>query len=58
MDIVFDTIWHLGLLNKLCKLEFMTNIIEHIASFLSHRRFKISIEAEKSTSRKYKYGFQ
>jgi hypothetical protein len=31
----FDTKWHSGLLHKLSKLEFSTNLIKLIGSFLS-----------------------
>jgi hypothetical protein len=45
----FDTTWHLGLLYKLAKLRFSTNLIKLISSFLSERKFRVSVEGELST---------
>jgi hypothetical protein len=42
----FDTSWHAGLLHKLSKLEFSTNLIKLIGSFLSNRKFCVSVEGE------------
>jgi hypothetical protein len=47
----FDTIWHPGLLYKLSELEFPTNLIKLISSFLSQRKFRVSVEDEMSTAR-------
>jgi hypothetical protein len=47
----FNTTWHSGLLNKLSKLEFSTSLIKLIGSFLSQRKFRVSVEGEMSTSR-------
>jgi hypothetical protein len=47
----FDTIWHCGLLYKLSKLEFSTSLIKLIGSFLSQRKFRVSVEGEMSTPR-------
>jgi hypothetical protein len=37
----FDTTWHSGLLYKLSKLEFPTNLIKLIASLLTDRKFSL-----------------
>jgi hypothetical protein len=42
----FDTTWHSGLLYKLSKLEFLTSLIKIIGSFLSQRKFRVSVEGE------------
>jgi hypothetical protein len=42
----FDTTWHSGLLYKLSILEFSTNFIKLIGSFLSQRKFSVSVEDE------------
>jgi hypothetical protein len=47
----FDTTWHTGLLYKLCKLEFSGNLIKLISSFLSERKFRVSVEGEMSMPR-------
>jgi hypothetical protein len=47
----FDTAWQLGLLYKLFKFNFPTNIITFISSFLSQRKFRVSVEGEMSTPR-------
>jgi hypothetical protein len=47
----FDTTWHSGLLYKLSKLGFSTNVIKLIGSFLSQRKFRVSVEGEMSTLR-------
>jgi hypothetical protein len=47
----FDTTWHLGLLYKLSKLQFSTNLIKLISSFLSQRNYRVSVEGEMSTPR-------
>jgi hypothetical protein len=39
----FDITWHSGLLCKLSKLEFSTSLIKLISSFLSQRRFSVSV---------------
>jgi hypothetical protein len=46
----FDTPWHPGLRYKLSKLEFSAGIIKLISSFLSNRKFRVSVEGEMSTS--------
>jgi hypothetical protein len=53
LDIVkaFDTTWHPGLLYKLSKLNFSTNLIKHISSFVSQRKLIVSVEDEMSTPR-------
>jgi hypothetical protein len=50
----FDTAWHPGLLYMLSKLNFSTNLIKLISSFLLHRKFRISVEGEMTTPR-YKH---
>jgi hypothetical protein len=45
------TTWHSGLLYQLSELEFSTSLIELIASFLTDRKFKASVEGECSTPR-------
>jgi hypothetical protein len=45
----FDITWHPGLLYKLSKLEFPTSLIKLISSFLSQRKFRVSVEDEMST---------
>jgi hypothetical protein len=47
----FDTAWQPGLLYKLSKLNFPTNLIKRISSFLSQRKFWVSVEGEVSTPR-------
>jgi hypothetical protein len=44
----FDTTWHSGLLHKLSKLEFSANLFKLISSFLSQRKFSVSVEGEMS----------
>jgi hypothetical protein len=46
---VFDTTWHSGLLYKLSKLEFSNSITKLTGSFLSERKFRVSVESEMST---------
>jgi hypothetical protein len=46
-----DTIWSVGLLYKLSKLHFLSSLIKLISSFLSNRRFRVSLEYEMSTPR-------
>jgi hypothetical protein len=52
----FDTTWHTGLLYKLSKLEFSTNIIKLLSSFLPQRKFKVSVEGVMSTPREMQAG--
>jgi hypothetical protein len=47
----FDATWHTGLLYKLSKLEFSINLIKLLSSFLSQRKFRVSVEGEMSTPR-------
>jgi hypothetical protein len=47
----FDTTWHPGLLYKLSKLRFSNNLIKLISSFLTQRKFRVSVEGEVSTPR-------
>jgi hypothetical protein len=52
----FDTTWHTGLLYKLSKLEFSAGIIKLISTFLSNRKFRVSVEGEMSTPREIQAG--
>jgi hypothetical protein len=52
----FDTTWHPGLLYKLSKLHFPATLIRIIKSYLSNRKFKVSVESELSTSREIQAG--
>jgi retron-type reverse transcriptase len=45
----FDTTWHSGLLYKLSESEFSTSLIKLIGSFLSQRKFRVSVEGVVST---------
>jgi hypothetical protein len=45
----FDTTWHPGLSYKLSKLQLPVNLIKLISSYLSHRKFRVSVEGELST---------
>jgi retron-type reverse transcriptase len=47
----FDTTWHPVLLYKLSKLQFSNNLIKLISSFLTQRKFRVSVEGEASTPR-------
>jgi hypothetical protein len=47
----FDTTWHTGLLHKLSKLDFSASLIKLISSFLSKRKFSLSVEGEMSSPR-------
>jgi hypothetical protein len=53
----FDTTWHLGLLYKLSELKFSSTLIKLISSFLSQRKFRISVEDEMSTPRDIQQGY-
>jgi hypothetical protein len=52
----FDTTWHSGLLYKLSKLEFSKSLTKLIGSFLSERKFRVSVEGELSTPREMQAG--
>jgi hypothetical protein len=47
----FDTTWHTGLLYKLARMEFSVCLIKLISSFLSQRKFRVSVEGELSMPR-------
>jgi hypothetical protein len=47
----FDKTWHLVLLYKLSELKFLTSLIKLINSFLSQRKFRVSVEGELSSPR-------
>jgi hypothetical protein len=52
----FDTTWYPGLLYKLHKLKFSTNLIKLLSSFLSARRFSVYVEGEMYTLRELQRG--
>jgi hypothetical protein len=52
----FDTLWHPGLLYKLSKMEFSSNLIKLISSSLSERKFRVSVEGEMCMLRDMKAG--
>jgi hypothetical protein len=47
----FHTTWYTGLLYKLAKMELSVKLIKLISSFLSDRKFRVSVEGELSTPR-------
>jgi hypothetical protein len=47
----FNTTWHPGLLYKLLKLQLPVNLIKLISSYLSHRKFRVSVEGKISKPR-------
>jgi hypothetical protein len=51
-----DKTWHLGFIYKLTKLEFSINLIKLISSFLSQRKFRVSVEGEMSSPREMRAG--
>jgi hypothetical protein len=51
-----DTTWHHGSLYKISELKFSVSQIELFSSFLSQRKFRISVESEISTPRNIKAG--
>jgi hypothetical protein len=52
----FDKTWHLGLLYKVQELTFSISLIKLISSFLSQRKFRVSVEGELSTPRDIQAG--
>jgi hypothetical protein len=52
----FDTTWHPGLLYKLSKLQIPTNLIKLINSYVTNRKFRVSVEGELSTPREIQAG--
>jgi hypothetical protein len=42
----FDTIWYSGLVYKLFKFECSTSLIKIFGSFISHRKFSVSVKGE------------
>jgi hypothetical protein len=52
----FDTTWHSGLLYKLSKLVFSNSLTKLIGSFLSQRKFRVSVEGEMSAPREMEAG--
>jgi hypothetical protein len=52
----FDITWHTGLLHKLPELKFSISLAKLISSFISQRKFRVSVEAEMSTSRDIQAG--
>jgi hypothetical protein len=47
-----DTTWHSGLQYKLLELEFLTSLVNLIASFVTDSKFKVLVEGEFSMPRK------
>jgi hypothetical protein len=56
IEMAFDNTWHSGLLYKLSKFEFSTNLINLLGSFLSQRILSVSVEGEMSTPREMQAG--
>jgi hypothetical protein len=52
----FEPTWHLGLLYKLSNLKFLISLIKLISSFLSQRKFRVSVEDEMPTLRDIQAG--
>jgi hypothetical protein len=52
----FDTTWHPGLLYKFSKMHFSTSLIKLISSFLSNRKFRVSVEGGISMPREMQAG--
>jgi hypothetical protein len=52
----FDATWHPSLIYKLSKLEFSAGIMKLIGSFLSNRKFTVSLKARCIRQEKYKHG--
>jgi hypothetical protein len=52
----FNTTWHAGLVYKLSKLQFSINLTRLISSYLSYRKFRVSVEVELSTPREIQAG--
>jgi hypothetical protein len=50
LEKVFDKTWHFGLLYKLCKLQFSTNVIKFISPFYPSE-YSVSVEGEIPTPR-------
>jgi retron-type reverse transcriptase len=52
----FDTTWHSGLLYKMSKFEFSMSLSQLIGSFLSERKFRVSVEGKMSMPREMQAG--
>jgi hypothetical protein len=52
----FDTTWHHDFLYKLSNLKFSISLIKLISSFLSQRKFRVSVEGEMSSPRDIQAG--
>jgi hypothetical protein len=54
----FDTTWHPNLLYsyKLYKLKFSTSLIKLLSSFLSERKFRVSVKGEMSMHKEIQAG--
>jgi hypothetical protein len=50
----FDTTWHVGLLYKISELKFSICLIKLVSSFISQRKFRVSVEDKLSTLRDIK----
>jgi hypothetical protein len=47
----FDKTWHIGSLYKSCNLKISVSLIKLISSFLSQRKFRVSVEGQMSSPR-------
>jgi hypothetical protein len=56
IEITLDTSWHTGLLHKFSKLNFWTSLIKFNSSFLSRRKFRVSVEGKMYTPRVMRAG--
>jgi hypothetical protein len=52
----FHTTWNSGLLYKLSELQLTISLIKLIASFLTNRKFTVSVDGELSSSRNVEAG--
>jgi hypothetical protein len=52
----FDITWHICLLYKLSKLKFSIGLVKLMSSFLSQRKFRVSVEGEMPTPRDIQAG--
>jgi hypothetical protein len=56
IEITFDITWHLGLQYKIFTLQFLITVMKLIGSFVSQRKFRVSVEGEISTPRDIQAG--
>jgi hypothetical protein len=52
----FNITWHIDLLCKLSELKILSSLVKLISSFLSPRKFRVSVEVEISTPRDIQAG--